>query len=85
MNVTESESKCKTVETAKGYILGNWSGIMEKLRSKETQLKCGAEGAVSYVYASRMSSRPLGWSKTGANKMARLRIHYYNKGNMLKL
>ena len=85
MNATKSESKYKTVEAAKGYILGNWSGIMEKVRSKDKQLKCSAEGAVSHVYASRMSSRPLGWSRSGADKMARLRIYYYNKGNMLEL
>lgn len=85
LDVTESESKRKTVESAKGYILGNWPGIMEKVRSKDKQLKCSAEGAVSHVYASRMSSRPLGWSRTGADKMSRLRIYYYNKGNMLEL
>ena len=85
LDATESEGKRKTVEAAKGYILGNWPGIMEKVRSKDKQLKCSAEGAVSHVYASRMSSRPLGWSRTGADKMARLRIYYYNKGNMLEL
>lgn len=31
-----------------------------------------------------MSSRPLG-SKTGTDKMSRLRIYYYNGGNMLDL
>lgn len=32
-----------------------------------------------------MSSRPLGWSREGADKMARLRIYEMNGGNMLEL
>ena len=83
--VTESESKLKTVKAAKDYIIGNWSGIMLSLRSKDTNLKCSAEGHVSHIYADRMSSRPLGWSRLGVDKMSRLRIYRENKGNMLEL
>ncbi len=43
------------------------------------------EGHVSHVYAGRMSSRPLGWCRTGADKMSRLRIYRQNQGNMLEL
>ena len=32
-----------------------------------------------------MSSRPLGWSRLGVDKMSRLRIYRENKGNMLEL
>jgi hypothetical protein len=32
-----------------------------------------------------MSSRPMGWSRTGTDKMAHLRAYYYNGGNMLEL
>lgn len=85
LEVTEGEAKRRTVETAKGYILGNWTGIMEQVRNKDKQVECSAEGHVSHVYADRMSSRPLGWSRTGADKMARLRIYHANKGNMLEL
>ena len=83
--VTESESKLRTVKAAKDYIIGNWSGIMLSLRSKDTNLKCSAEGHVSHIYADRMSSRPLGWSRLGVDKMSRLRIYRENKGNMLEL
>lgn len=82
---TESESKYKAVETAKGYILGNWAGIMESLKEKENYHGCSAEGHVSHVFADRMSSRPLGWSRIGADKMSRLRIYRQNKGDMLEL
>lgn len=85
VNVTENETKAKAVEAAKNYILGNWKGIMEGVKSKDKSLQCSAEGHVSHIYSDRMSSRPLGWSRTGADKMSRLRIYRQNKGNMLEL
>ncbi len=85
LNVTEGESRIRTVEAARTYILENWTGIMEQQKNKDAEIECSAEGHVSHVFADRMSSRPLGWSKTGADKMAHLRIYYYNKGNMLEL
>ena len=83
--VTEDESKQKAVERSKNYILGNWAGIMLSMGSKEKKLKCSAEGHVSHVYSDRMSSRPLGWCKVGADKMSRLRIYWMNGGDMLEL
>lgn len=85
LNVTDSETKAKAVESAKNYILGNWSGIMESVKSGDKSLQCSAEGHVSHIYSDRMSSRPLGWSRTGADQMSRLRIYRQNKGNMLEL
>ena len=82
---TEEESKQKAVERSKNYILGNWSGIMLSMGSKDKKIKCSAEGHVSHVYSDRMSSRPLGWSKVGADKMARLRVYWKNGGDMLEL
>ena len=83
--VTESESKRKTVEAAKAYILGNWAGIMQWVRDKNKEVRCSAEGHISHVFADRMSSRPLGWSRIGADKMSRLRIYEKNGGSMLEL
>lgn len=85
LDVTESETKAKAVESAKNYILGNWSGIMESVKVKDKSLQCSAEGHVSHIYADRMSSRPLGWSRIGADKMSRLRIYRQNKRDMLEL
>ena len=34
---------------------------------------CSAEGHVSHIYADRMSSRPMGWSETGSDRMCRSR------------
>jgi len=83
--ITESEAKRKTVEAAKAYIIGNWPGIMQWVRDKNGEVRCSAEGHISHVFADRMSSRPLGWSRTGADKMSRLRIYKKNGGNMLEL
>lgn len=73
------------MEASRDYILGNWPGIMQWVRDKNKEIKCSAEGHVSHIYADRMSSRPLGWSRTGADKMSRLRIYERNGGDMLKL
>ncbi len=85
LNVTESGTKATAVESAKNYILGNWTGIMESVKAKDKSLQCSKEGHVSHIYADCMSSRPLGWSRRGADKMARLRIYRQNKGEMLEL
>ena len=83
--VTDSVGKRKTVESARAYILGNWAGIMERVRDKNKEVQCSAEGHISHVYADRMSSRPLGWCCLGADKMARLRVYEKNGGSMLEL
>lgn len=85
LNVTEGVSKQKTVKAARDYILGNWSGIMQWVRDKNKEVECSAEGHISHILADRMSSRPLGWSKTGADKMSRLRIYKSNKADILEL
>lgn len=83
--VTQEEGKRKTVEASRDYILGNWAGIMQWVRDKNKEVRCSAEGHVSHIYADRMSSRPLGWSRRGADRMLRLRIYEKNGGDMLKL
>jgi len=76
---TEKDTKRKAVKESRRYILGNWGGI--KIYKKDPYaLGCSAEGHVSHVLSSRMSSRPLGWSKKGADQMARLRAFKYNGG-----
>ena len=83
--VTDKETKRNAVERSKNYILGNWSGILLSMTGKDKNIKCSAEGHVSHVFSDRMSSRPLGWSKHGADRMARLRIYWKNGGNILEL
>ena len=40
---------------------------------------------VRHVLASRMSSRPMGWSKKGVENMSQLRACWWNKEDMLAL
>ena len=82
---TDGDTKKRAVETSKGYILGNWSGIQISMKEKDKNIQCSAEGHVSHVFSDRMSSRPMGWSRIGCDKMARLRVYQKNKGNMLEL
>lgn len=69
--------------------------IIEKISSSyEKELKnqyeadyagCSAEGHVSHILSSRLSSRPLGWCKTGVDQMARLRVFVANGGEIYDL
>ena len=65
--------------------MSNWSAVKVRLMNKEGVIGCSAEGHVSHVLSSRMSSRPMGWSRIGTDKMAHLRAYYFNGGNMLEL
>lgn len=85
LKVTEGESTIKRVKESKNFILSNWSATKIRLMRKEGVIGCSAEGHVSHVLSSRMSSRPMGWSRIGTDKMAHLRAYYYNGGNMLEL
>lgn len=75
----------KKIKEAERYILSNWSAAKTRLRYKEHIVGSSTEGHVSHVLSSRMSSRPMGWSKTGAKNMVRLRAYDLNGGDMLEL
>jgi hypothetical protein len=73
------------IEEYKKYILNNWEGARLRLCHENGIIGSSTEAHVSHVLSSRMSSRPLGWSKEGAHKMAMLRAYYKNHGDMLAL
>ena len=81
----KTEREEKHIEEGAQYILNNWTAAKTRLAGRSYIVGCSAEGHVSHVLASRMSSRPMGWSRVGADKMAHLRAYYYNKGSMLEL
>lgn len=68
-----------TVEQFREYVLGNWSAVRRTLRNRIVT-GCSAESHVSHVYSDRMSSRPMGWSQTGADRMSKLRCYEQNNG-----
>lgn len=69
----------KAIEESKTFILNNWEGIQNSLEGGYHG--CSAEGHISHVLSSRLSSRPLGWSLKGAESIARLRVFGLNGGD----
>lgn len=83
--LAESDSKKEEIESARRYIINNWKGIIIYNTRGHEIAGCSAEGHVSHLLSSRMSSRPLGWTKKGADKIARLRAFAWNGGNIYDL
>ena len=81
----ENEAVKGRVAEGERYILSNWTAARIRLERLEPVVGCSAEGHVSHVLSSRMSSRPMGWSRTGADQMGHLRAYSWNGGDMLEL
>lgn len=81
----DNDGARKRVEDGQKYILNNWTPAKTRLQRRPGVVGSSTEGHVSHVLASRMSSRPMGWSKTGADRMAKLRAYSWNNGDMLEL
>lgn len=84
LELTESETKRVVVCDTKRYLSNNWAGIEVKVDNREI-VGCSAEGHISHVLSDRLSSRPMGWSSVGVNKMAQLRIFKKNGGKIYDL
>jgi len=65
------------IRDALRYICNNWDGIVSQV--KHPHVGCSAEGHVSHILSSRLSSRPMAWSYTGAEKMAAMLAVKANK------
>ena len=76
LSVTENE---KPIEELRSFVLGNWAAVRRSLHNKKVG-GCSAEGHVSHVLSDRLSSRPMGWSQTGADRMSKLRCYERNYG-----
>ena len=75
-----SESSKQTLQKVRRYLIGNWDAIQ---RQRESQyIGCSAEGHVSHWLSARLSSRPLGWSTTGAENIAKARAYDLNGGDL---
>ena len=80
-----TEGKQKDIEACWQYIRNNWLGIIVRYDDAGACWGCCAEGQVSHVLSARESSRPMGWSKRGADNISRLRIYTRNGGNITDL
>ena len=67
------------VDDLRKYVLGNWAAVRRTLRNKLVY-GCSAESHISHVLSDRLSSRPMGWSQTGADRMSKLRCYDRNNG-----
>jgi len=76
LSVTEKEKPILELRT---FVLGNWSAVRRTLHNKKVG-GCSAESHVSHVLSDRLSSRPMGWSQTGADRMSKLRCYERNCG-----
>ena len=74
-----SANNQEPVIALKTFIIGNWNAVMRCLHDKLVE-GCSAEGHVSHILSDRLSSRPKGWSKTGADRMSKLRCYEKNYG-----
>ena len=74
-----SAEKPDRIENLRNYVLGNWGAVRRTLRNKLVY-GCSAESHVSHVLSDRLSSRPMGWSQTGADRMSKLRCYERNHG-----
>ena len=73
------ENSDRAVEECRKFMLNNWDSIQTAFHDKHA-LGCSAEGHVSSIYSERMSSRPMGWSETGSDRMCKLRCYVRNYG-----
>ena len=74
-----SAKKPEVIEAMRSYVLGNWIAVRRTLKNKLVN-GCSAEGHVSHVLSDRLSSRPMGWSQVGADRMSKLRCYERNNG-----
>lgn len=79
------QSKWKKIEDIRDYLIENFEGARNRLSKNEEILGSSTGGHISHVYSERISSRPLSWSLIGADKISKLRVYYFNKGDMLEL
>lgn len=75
----ESANNQEVVDNLRKYVLGNWTAVRRTLKG-ETVNGCSAESHVSHMLSDRLSSRPMGWSQTGADRMSKLRCYAKNYG-----
>lgn len=62
------------------YLKRHWTAI--QAQKDKHYISCSAEGHVSHYLSARLSSRPMGWSNTGADHMAKLRVFLLNDGDL---
>ena len=82
INKETSESSIKRKTQHMKYFKNQWKGVENSLKyKKKHQLGCSAEGHVSHILASRMSSRLLSWNRRrirSCDKIKNINIKWSN-------
>jgi len=76
----EDEKRKERIRKARYYIYRQWEGIRNYIEDEDA-INPSAEAHVSHVLADRLSSRPLGWSLIGMDRMSKLRAFKFNGGS----
>lgn len=82
-SLTEKDAK-KLMESW-NYIKNNWKGVCKRIKKEEGVMGSSTEGHISHVLSARMSSRPMGWCRQGADSLSHIRIYWKNGGDMPEL
>ena len=75
----KSAPNLKPVDECETFLANNWEAVQRAFHAPGV-IGCSAEGHVSHLYSDRMSSRPMAWSETGADRMCRLRCFVRTNG-----
>ena len=74
-----SAKNSEPIDDLRSYVLLNWAAVRRMLRTKRVN-GCSAESHVSHMLSDRLSSRPMGWSREGADRMSKIRCYEKNYG-----
>ena len=80
-----TEKERKKLKESWEYIKNNWKGVRSRVKKEEGVIGSSTESHISHVLSARMSSRPMGWSREGADRVSQIRIYWKNGRDMLKL
>ena len=80
---SDSPQRVEQINKTLKYIKTNWTGI--KNSYDKEYIGCSAEGHVSHILSERLSSRPMGWSYTGVDDIAKLRAFRANNGDIYEV
>ena len=75
----KKETRKNRIREARDYIYNQWEGIKNHVEDEDA-INPSAEPHVSHILSDRMSSRPMGWSNKGMDKMSKLRAFKFNGG-----
>ena len=79
--LTKEAEKEENIERLEKFVIENWKEIGRSLKDEKIE-GCSAESHVSHVLSDRLSSRPMGWSQIGADRMSKLRCYEKNYGRV---